>query len=72
MPVKNPKSAITNITIFLEIKNPFAPFESPHAITISITGGNTRAKAVEQRAPMSDIKRLSLGTPWAIATEMII
>lgn len=39
------------------------PSDFSQYIIISITGGNTKAKAVEHKAPMSDMKRLNFGTP---------
>lgn len=54
--------------IFLQNVKGLAPSDVDHCDTNSITGGKTKHKAVEQRAPISDMKTLSFGTNSAIAT----
>lgn len=55
--------------MFLRKIHGTAPSELPHKPTSSNNGGKTSAKAVEHKAPISDINIPRFGTTSAIATE---
>lgn len=64
----NPKRATTKIPMFLRQIHGTAPSEFPHKPTSSNNGGKTNARAVEHKAPISDINIPRFGTTSAIAT----
>lgn len=65
-PVRNPSREISRIIEFLENTYQPMPPSSHDKMMNSISGGRTRAKTVEQTAPIKLSSRLRLGTSWAI------
>lgn len=63
-------SATNRIPKFLNNRHRFAPSEYSQEFIKSNNGGNTKAKAVEHRAPISDMKTFNCGTKPAIATAI--
>lgn len=63
-----PRTAITKINIFFKYTQVFKPLGFCALITKSTKTGKTKAKAVEQKAPIREMNKCNLGTNRATQT----